>query len=335
MTIASAPLSGSVSEKVFVEINGTRQGMFIKSVDARNPVLLYLHGGMPDYFLTAQYPTGLENTFTVVWWEQRGSGISFSPDIPPETMTMEQLISDTLAVTDTLRQRFAKPKIYLMGHSGGSFIGIQAAARAPEKYHAYIGVAQMSYQLESERLAWEYMLREFRARGSTWLAKGLEVAPVALRDLGMHRLGIGTMHGMRSVLTGLILPSFLFREYTLKEKLNLWRAKARSGVSIAWDSMVTIDLRRRLTELAIPVYFLHGRYDYTVNYTLARSYLDAIKAPVKGFYTFESSAHSPLFEEPERMNRILREDVLTRTNRLADTDTPGSPEQHEGTRVSA
>lgn len=329
------PLPGSISEKVFIDINGTRQGMFIKGVDATNPVLLYLHGGMPDYFLSARHPTGLENTFTVVWWEQRGSGISFSPDIPPETMTMEQLISDALALTDYLRERFAKPKIYMMGHSGGGFIGIQAAARAPEKYHAYIGVAQMSYQLESERLAWEYMLREFRARGSTWMVKGLETAPVtlaggiprryvALRDLGMHRLGIGTMHEMRSVLTGLILPSFLFREYTLKEKLNLWRAKARSGVSIVWDRMVTIDLRRHLTELAIPIYFLHGRHDFTVNYALAKSYLDAIKAPVKGFYTFESSAHSPMFEEPEKMNRILREDVLKGTNRLADAGAVGS-----------
>ncbi|MEY4550415.1 MAG: hypothetical protein RL685_6610 [Pseudomonadota bacterium] len=134
---------GSLSEKIYVEINGTRQGMFIKSKDVTHPVLLYLHGGMPDYFLTRQHPTGLEDTFTVVWWEQRGSGISYAADIPPETMTLEQLIGDTVAVTNYLRQRFDKQKIYLMGHSGGSFIGIQAAARAPELYHAYIGVAQM------------------------------------------------------------------------------------------------------------------------------------------------------------------------------------------------
>jgi len=76
MTIASAPLSGSISEKLFVEINGSRQGMFIKSTGATNPVLLYLHGGMPDYFLTGRYPTGLEHAFTGVWGETRGSGIS-------------------------------------------------------------------------------------------------------------------------------------------------------------------------------------------------------------------------------------------------------------------
>ena len=71
------PLAGSISEKVFVTINGVEQGMFIKSKDDRHPVLLYLHGGMPDYFLTQKYPTGLEDTFTVAWWEQRGSGLSY------------------------------------------------------------------------------------------------------------------------------------------------------------------------------------------------------------------------------------------------------------------
>ena len=331
---AGAPRPGSISSKVFVEINGTRQGMFIKSLDASHPVLLYLHGGMPDYFLSRRYPTGLEKMFTVVWWEQRGSGISYSPDIPPETMTMEQLIEDVLAVTNYLRQRFATPRVYLMGHSGGSFIGIQAAARAPERYHAYIGVAQMSYQLESERLAWEYMVQQFRESGNVKMVRKLEASPVtisggvparyaAFRDVAMHRLGIGTMREMRSLLTGLVLPSFLFPEYTLQEKVSLWRAKSRSGISIVWDRMVTTDLRQELTEVKTPVYFLHGRHDYTVNYALARQYLDVIKAPVKGFYTFESSAHSPLFEEPERLNRILREDVLAGASHLADAGGPG------------
>ena len=88
------PLPGSISEKIYVTINGVEQGMFIKGKDLRNPVPLYLHGGMPDYFLTQKYPTGLEDYFTVVWWEQRGSGMSYRADIPP--VTVEQLISDTL-----------------------------------------------------------------------------------------------------------------------------------------------------------------------------------------------------------------------------------------------
>ncbi len=198
-----SPLSGSISEKIFLNINGVKQGMFIKSKDVTNPVLLYLHGGMPDYFLSERYPTGLEEYFTVVWWEQRGSGISYSPDIPRETMMLEQMISDTLEVTNTLRQRFGTEKIYLMGHSGGTFIAIQAAARAPELYYAYLGVAQMSNQLKSEQLAYDYILQQFKENGNLKMVRKLEAAPVSMtsgtpdayllvRDEAMHSLGIGT-----------------------------------------------------------------------------------------------------------------------------------------------
>ena len=134
----------------------------------------------------------------------------------------------------------------------------------------------------------------------------------------MHTLGIGTTHDMQSVINGLIIPSFQFREYTLGEKINLWRAKSQMGVSSMWKEMVVTDLTQQVTEFDLPVYFFSGVYDYTVNYTLAKDYFEMLEAPVKGFYTFERSAHSPIFEEPEKAQKILLEDVLTGTNSLAD-----------------
>ena len=323
------PLPNSVSEKMFVNINGIQQGMFIQGQDANNPVLLYLHGGMPDYFLKQKYPTGLEEIFTVVWWEQRGTGLSYSDDIPKESITQEQLIADTLEVTNYLRKRFHQDKIYLMGHSGGTFFGIQAAAQHPELYRAYIGVAQMSNALRSEKLAYDYMLEQFKANGDTDMVRKLEAAPVTMqggvpmeyhmvRDIGMHKLGIGTTHDMKSIVTGLLIPSFTFREYTLAEKFQLWRGKARNGISVLWETSVATDLSQQVTEFEIPIYFLEGVYDYTCNYSVAKAYFDKLHAPVKGFYTFENSAHSPIFEEPEKSRQILSEDVLNGTNTAAD-----------------
>jgi pimeloyl-ACP methyl ester carboxylesterase len=322
------PLPGSISEKIHVNINGAEQGMFIKGKDVRNPVLLYLHGGMPDYFLAQRYPTGLDGYFTVAWWEQRGSGLSYRAGIPPETMTPEQLVADTLEVTRYLRARFGREKIYLMGHSGGTFLGIQAAAAAPELYHAYLGVAQMSRQLESEKLAFDYMLRQFKDNGNARMVRKLEVSPVtgslplpdsylSVRDVAMHGLGIGTTHDMKSIVTGLLLPSLQCREYTLGEKIGMWRGKLFSG-SLLWNRQLATDLTRLVTALEIPAYFLHGIHDYTVSYTEARSYCEQLKAPVKGFYTFEQSAHSPLFEEPDRMREIVQQDVLNGSNGLSD-----------------
>lgn len=322
-------IPGSISERIFIPINGVNQGMFIQSKDASQPVLLYLHGGMPDYFLTKIFPTGFEDIFTVVWWEQRGSGMSYSKDIPRNTITVEQLIADTHTVTNYLRQRFGKDKIYLMGHSGGTFIGIQAAVQAPELYYAYLGVEQITFQLQSELLAYEYMLQRFKDNGNNRMVAKLEAFPVTLdggtpegylklRDPAMHSLGIGTTHDMRSVITGIFLPSLMTSDYTLMEKVNLWRAKSQAGVSVIWDEMLTTDLTQQLPELTIPVYFFHGIYDYTCSYPLAKAYFENLRAPVKGFYTFENSAHSPMFEEPEKMQQILSKDILEGTNNLSD-----------------
>ncbi len=92
----------------------------------------------------------------------------------------------------------------------------------------------------------------------------------------------------------------------------------RSGVSILWDKILVTDLAKQVPELDIPVYFFHGIYDYTVSYPLAKAYFDTLKAPMKGFYTFEQSAHSPMFEEPAKVQRILQADVLAGLTNLAD-----------------
>jgi pimeloyl-ACP methyl ester carboxylesterase len=318
------------TEKVFAEINGARLGMFVQSENPALPVLLYLHGGMPEFFLTGRYPTGLDRDFTVVWLEQRGAGLSYHPDVPPALITSEQLIDDTLAVACYLRERFGTKKIYLMAHSGGTFIGLQAVARDPGLFAAYVGVAQMVRQLESEMLAQQHMLARCRQAGDRRLARRLEAAPVtmangtpraylAVRDRAMHRLGVGTTRDMRSVISGVFWPSLRTGVYTPAEKLRLWQGKRASGVSVLWDEMMAADLREQVTELAVPAYFFHGAYDYTVSYPLAKAFFHKLKAPVKGFYTFAQSAHSPVFEEPERACEIMRHDVLAGSVSMADT----------------
>jgi pimeloyl-ACP methyl ester carboxylesterase len=325
-------LASSISEKTHININGWEQGMFIKSKNKSNPVLLFIHGGpgMPEYFLTQSYPTGLEDYFTVCYWEQRGAGLSYSTDIPSETLTEEQLISDTLEVTNYLRKRFGQEKIYVMAHSWGSFIGIQAAARAPEMFNAYIGIAQISRSLESEKLAYKYMMEQYTIAGDKRMVHRLEKVPItemdivpnsyrSLRDEAMHKLGIGTMHNMKSVVSGIFLPSWKFPEYTLSEKVNLWRGKWSAYSTNMWNQMIATDLTDKVPKLNIPVYFFHGIYDYTCSYSLAKDYFEKLQVPLKGFYTFEQSAHSPLFEEPEKMQHILQKDVLAGENNLADT----------------
>ena len=310
-----------MQEKLFVEINGLRQGMVIQSEDTQNPVLLFLHGGpgSPEVAFSQQFPTGMEKLFTVCWWEQRGSGITYSRRIPKETMTMEQMIADTLAVADYLRKRFGKEKVYLMGHSWGSVLGICTVQKAPERFYAYIGLGQVVRQDESERLAYRYMLDEFWARGDKKMLAKLKKHPIdkgapigmkylGVRSVGMMKLGIGIMHNMHSV--GECVKMVLgYKGYTLVEKLK-YPMGSSFCMKYFWDFVMGTDFCQQVPRLEIPVYIFQGQYDYQVSYQLAKEYTQKLCAPVKGFYTFSDSAHSPCFEEPEKFCQLLQQDVL-------------------------
>jgi pimeloyl-ACP methyl ester carboxylesterase len=139
----------------------------------------------------------------------------------------------------------------------------------------------------------------------------------------MHRIGIGTTRDMTSVVTGVFVPVWLTPDYTIREKIAIGRGKQRSR-GVMWDDFQATDLTAEVTRLELPVYFCQGKHDYTCSYDLAREYFAKLRAPVKGFYTFERSAHSPAFEEPGRFRMILREDVLSGQTRLADADGPAS-----------
>ena len=314
-----AIIPGSISERMFVEIGGIRQGMFIQSVDPSNSVVLFLHGGpgMPEFFMEQEYPTGMAQDYTMVWWEQRGAGMSFATDIPAASMTMEQMIADTIEVADYLRARFGKAKIILLGHSWGSYLGIQVAAEAPDRFLAYMGMAQIAHQLRSEILARDFMIDAYRELGNQRMVRRLETAQVSmesglsqawmrLRDKAMHQLGVGNTRDTRSVVRGIFLPVWRVRAYTLREKINIWRGKLWSR-PFFWDALLRDDLAKRLTRFELPVYFFVGRHDYTANAGLSKAYFDVIEAPTKEFFLFDNSAHSPLFEEPELARATLRE----------------------------
>ena len=78
------------------------------------------------------------------------------------------------------------------------------------------------------------------------------------------------------------------------------------------------DLRKIVTNLEVPTYFFSGVFDYTVNYEMSEEYLKQIDVPIKGFYLFDNSAHSPILKEPNKVAQIIKTDILSSTNTLAD-----------------
>ena len=131
-----------------------------------------------------------------------------------------------------------------------------------------------------------------------------------LRDTAMHDLGVGSTRDMSSVISGILLPSLRNAVYTPAERINIWRGKISAGKTSVGMSHLSFNAFGEIPEIDIPIYFFAGIYDYTCCYSLQKDYFEQIQAPLKAFYTFHNSAHSPLFEEAEKAMKILSQDVL-------------------------
>jgi pimeloyl-ACP methyl ester carboxylesterase len=250
--------------------------------------------------------------------------MSFRNSLDPATMTMEQMIEDTRQITEYLKQRFNQDKIYLMGHSWGSMLGIHTIKKHPDNYLAYIGIGQVTNQLESEKLAYDYMLQYAKEINDKPAVKKLEKFDKnasdfpnmeymgAARSQLMNKYGIGIMHDNFS-MAGLLKDVLFFKGYTFPEKIKFIQGMPFSLVHL-WDYVISDNLFESSILFQVPVYITHGKYDYQVSHALAREYYDVIKAPRKSFFTFEESAHSPNGEEPEKFVQTVRQIIFQLEN---------------------
>lgn len=300
-----------------VTLNGVEQYIYIRGVDRDKPVLLFLHGGpgFSEMVPMRHYNKELEEHFVVVNWDQRGAGKSFSKDIDPDTMNINQIVDDTLELTKLIKERFEVDKIFLMGHSWGSFVGVHAADRSPEYFHAYLGIGQGVQFLEAEDISYQFTLDKAREYGNEKATQELKEIGFPsesdnyLNDISTQRKWLfefgGEVYGETNkslYLLKLFNLHLISPEYSLMDTINLIRGNNLTG-ELMWDDLINTNLLADIPELNIPVFFLTGRYDYVTVYEKVEAYYDILKAPHKEIVWFEYSAHSPNFEEPDKFVR--------------------------------
>ncbi|MCL1964164.1 MAG: alpha/beta hydrolase [Firmicutes bacterium] len=316
-------IPGSLSEKTWVEINGITQGMFIRGENPQNPVVLYVHGGpgtpMLQFITAMEKSERLEKYFTVCYWDQRGSGMTYAQSKDPSALTVEQMVEDTREVTEYLKSRFGQDKIYLLGHSWGSYLSVKTIEKYPENYLAYIGVGQTVNLPESERLSYDFMLGHAKEINDKEVVEKLEKYDPRAADfpsleyLFKVRTGILEKYGRGRVREdgGATFPKILqaffrFKGYTLREKIDWFLGADFSGVILFPTVLLKDNLMLSSVKFEVPFYILQGVYDGQCSPMLAERYLDTLEAPKKGFYTFAHSAHSPNMEEPEEFVKVFR-----------------------------
>ncbi len=308
-----------------IDAGGINQYLIIRGIEKTKPVLLFLHGGpgTPEFAYVKKHNPDLEKKFVVVHWEQRGAGKSYDKAIPAESMTVKQFVSDAKEVSEYLISKFQKEKIYLMGHSWGSFLGIHIIKSHPELFHCYFGVGQVVDQIKSETISFEWVNKQAQQKNDKFglkklarlaLPKKEDSSKIWLDYLLVQRTlvdkyGGGLVRNYRGK-RDVVLPILMSKEYNLLDKLNYAKG-AFFSIHNLWNEIINTNLSETVLSVDLPVYFLHGLYDYQTTHKVAKNFYIHLEAPKKKFFTFEHSAHSPIFDEPEKFNGVVS-DIVNR-----------------------
>jgi len=324
------PIALEVDSREKVTVNGSKQQIYLAGAQKENPIILWLDGGPGGSELgwVRHYLGPLHNSFTVVCWDQRGTAGSYHTD--KDTLTVEQYVNDVIALSEMLAKRFGQDKIFLVGHSWGSVLGLLAAQRRPDLYYAYIGSAQHMNSIENDTIGWRMILDGAKSEGDEKTVKLMEeMGPPPYTKQNKDGSTVGDGEAYYQVLKRLYhyspsaladngfdsMKMFLAPEHSFWAKINLVRGLLR-GVKVVYPQLAFLDLEEEVTSLKCPLFLINGRYDMTCVASISERWFNKVSAPSKHLLWLENSGHNGVFTEPDQFIDLLIQEARPLSNKI-------------------
>lgn len=327
-----------VQESFEAVLGGAHQAVNVRGADRANPIILFVHGGpgaveMP---IAWSFQRPWEDFFTVVQWDQRGAGKSFplnDPEALAPTLNVERYRDDAIELIELLRRRYGQRKVFLLGHSWGSVVGLAAAAKRPDLLHAYIGMGQIIDFRENERVGMAWTLARARKEGNPEAMREIEALrpypdkgafTIAKADAWRKwAIGYGALVAGRPDANFYLHAPRLSPEYTAADR-KAWSDGSAFTVNTLWPRLADVTFKD-LDRLEVPVIMLLGRHDYTTPSPIAAEWMQRLTAPKKKTVWFEHSAHLPMIEEPGRVLAALLEHSLPLAEKSRESTAKSRP----------
>ena len=303
----------TISEKSFIELGGEKQYVEITGLSKTNPVLLFLHGGpgWPQTPHLRYFNSDLTKYMTVVAWEQSGCGQSYINNPDPIKLSLDQIINDAHELTQILKKKFNKNKIYLVGFSWGSIPGLKLVEKYPEDYAAYFGITQVINLKQSIKISRKWITKQATLKGDKETLKTLKQLETSDTSVCKRELDCFLTHyGLLSKYGGALFTKKGEDEiakaetfYADYKKYDWFAAFLYSAYRLENDLFST-DLSN-IKKVKIPMYFIMGRHDWNLPTSITQEYVKKLTAPKKEIIWFENSGHEPLSEEAPKFNQVM------------------------------
>lgn len=300
-----------------IERDGSTQWMRIRGVNLANPVLLLIQQGpgLPMINEASRFERllHLEESFTVVYWDQRGCGRSLRGQATTAEISVDRMVGDTVALLELLRDRFSMQPL-VVGFSFGATVAAMAAVRRPDLIATLVAVGTDVDGVAAGDEAYDFAVTTARERGNRRATRQLaeigrpphlQSKQFATRVRWASNFGgVTTNETYGSVVRGLLASLVRSPDYSLGDVVRTVRGATATQAALL-SQMATLDLVHTLPRIDVPVIMVQGRLDKVAPCDPAEHYFNALQAPSKQLVWFENSAHTPQLEEPEKFRKLL------------------------------
>lgn len=317
----------SIDEKLFVNINGQNQYVFIRGMDVNNPIILNLHGGPanPDAFFTYEFVKEISNDFTYVSWDQRGCGRTYyknkGVDSKNETADFEQAIKDVNELVKYLCKRFHKNKVIIMGHSYGTLLGVSYISKYPEQVETYIGIGQSVSIMDTQAINYKEAVgllkhdnKKIDKLTTTYqqlkanfnLENLMKFQRLTIPCFTSNMKGLKKKNQIKLILSS---PDLSFTDVRWLLGMLNWKKHYHRNKKLL-DYTLLANVYDAGIQFSVPMYFISGEYDKSCRVNLLEEYYDTITASTKKLVIMDKCGHSPQIDEPslfaDEVKRLLK-----------------------------
>lgn len=307
----------SVASLEKVKLNDNEEWISVRGKDKSKPILLVLSDG-PGKSQMSSFNKSLEtleDDFVVVNWDELGTGKSYKS---VDELTVDTYVSDGIELTKYLCKKYNKDKIYILGNSFGSTLGISMIKNNPDLYAGFIGVSSIISVKRNEEYRYnkaleiaekkdeEDILRKLKAQGKPPYDKNEYKKQKVYHDY------LKAKENENNKIEGEGENSFrniFSSEYGLLDKVRIV-TKEKETYDKIFKSYYDMDLINEVKEVKVPVYFFQGSYDDLASPDILNEYFSILNAPDKQIIWFEKSGSMPWLSENDEFVKNINKKFL-------------------------
>lgn len=304
-----------LDEVIHIRHQGADMPAYLHGNSESKTFIVVLHGAgsFGLSFRDGAFTEVLEESYVVVYWDQRGQGMSQGRHKQPDDL-VGLMADDVIALAEVLRSKYGEDiQLFLMGHSWGGALGTTALLKEDRQdlfsgWISVAGVHDFPLAAGSRRGQMLSIANEQIAAGNAveqWQALHDGVSELDSLSKADYQPTLKyAMQAMKllyetDVIQPSVSPEKMYRAIIDNNPVtwmvsNLFNQPV--NVALADDYSLSV----RLPEITLPALLIYGSYDVSVPPVMGRDAYERLGSAEKELLLFEHSIHHPHDTEPDR-----------------------------------